>query len=90
MQAEKHLGKTNPEHIWFFFAQVIRKTFIPTKGCVYRDLCPCMAAAAWAYGPATTEKVTGEPTWQICAPKHAGNTPGHIQGNRNQEGGGLK
>lgn len=46
MQAEKHLGKTNPEHIWFFFAQVIRKTFIPTKGCVYRDLCP-----AWLLQP---------------------------------------
>lgn len=47
MQAEKHLGKTNPKHIWFFSAQVIRKT------CSFLQMgvCAGTCALAWLLQP---------------------------------------
>lgn len=47
MQAEKHLGKTNLKHIWFFFAQVIRKTRSFLQTSVHLGTC----ALAWLLEP---------------------------------------
>lgn len=83
MQAEKQLGKTNPKHTWFLSAQVFRKTCSFLQMGVHAGTCalvglPQRREGDWPQPP--TKEGMGEPAQQIPAPEHAGDMPGHKQG----------